>query len=183
MKATAPTVVCRGCGKQFDASVKGRKWRCPDCLAAYQREYQQQRRDKVSEYMRAYRKRQGDAYRAKMRQRRAAAIEADETSVRQAEAARARRINAALRAQVFAAYGGHICACCGETDAMFLTIDHVANDGAEMRRNGTHGRGGTAFYQWLRKSGFPPGFQVLCMNCNIGKHRNGGVCPHQSRKV
>lgn len=66
---------------------------------------------------------------------------------------------------------------------MFLTIDHVANDGAEMRRNGTYGNSGTAFYQWLRKSGFPAGFQVLCMNCNHGKHRNGGVCPHKTVKV
>ena len=88
-----------------------------------------------------------------------------------------------VRDLVYRTYGGYRCACCGETERMFLTIDHVANDGAEMRRNGTHSRGGTQFYQWLRKRGFPVGFQVLCMNCNVGKHRNGGVCPHQSGKV
>ena len=26
---------------------------------------------------------------------------------------------------------------------------------------------------------FPEGFQILCFNCNAGKHRNGGRCPHE----
>jgi hypothetical protein len=30
------------------------------------------------------------------------------------------------------------------------------------------------------KQGFPDGFQTLCFNCNVGKYKNGGVCPHQS---
>jgi ribosomal protein L40E len=33
-------------------------------------------------------------------------------------------------------------------------------------------------YRWLVKNGFPAGFQVLCRNCNWGKHANDGVCPH-----
>jgi hypothetical protein len=35
---------------------------------------------------------------------------------------------------------------------------------------------------WRRcgqKHGYPEGFQVLCMNCNWGRYRNGGVCPHE----
>jgi hypothetical protein len=39
------------------------------------------------------------------------------------------------------------------------------------------------FYRWLRKNGFPPGFQVLCYNCNQGKALGGGVCPHQAGKT
>jgi hypothetical protein len=99
------------------------------------------------------------------------------------EAEKSVRLNAALKLQVFEAYGGFKCACCGETEPLFLSIDHIDNNGSEMRRNGIHGRSGTQFYQWLRKNGFPDGFQVLCMNCNVGKHRNGGVCPHQSSKA
>jgi hypothetical protein len=34
----------------------------------------------------------------------------------------------------------------------------------------------------LRKNGFPEGFQVLCANCNIGRHINGGICPHESNR-
>jgi hypothetical protein len=27
---------------------------------------------------------------------------------------------------------------------------------------------------------FPPGFQLLCSNCNHGRARNGGICPHKT---
>jgi hypothetical protein len=29
------------------------------------------------------------------------------------------------------------------------------------------------------KHNFPPGFRLLCSNCNFGRARNHGVCPHQ----
>lgn len=86
-----------------------------------------------------------------------------------------------VRDEVFTAYGGYRCACCGETEPMFLTIDHINNDGADHRRElkTLIGGGGSAFFAWLRKNKFPTGFQVLCRNCNWGKHANGGICPHQ----
>lgn len=59
---------------------------------------------------------------------------------------------------------------------MFLAIDHIHNDGNKMRRQ--HGTG-MQLYRWLLKHRFPKGFQILCMNCNFGKARNGGVCPHK----
>jgi hypothetical protein len=30
---------------------------------------------------------------------------------------------------------GRVCKCCGETEAVFLTLDHVNRDGAEQRRS------------------------------------------------
>lgn len=93
-------------------------------------------------------------------------------------AARARERNAKLKAAVYAAYGGYVCACCGETEPHFLSIDHINNDGYRHRKE--TGAGWT-FFSWLAKNGFPPGFQVLCMNCNHGKMRNGGICPHVSK--
>lgn len=27
-------------------------------------------------------------------------------------------------------------------------------------------------------AGFPAEYQILCFNCNIGRSRNGGRCPH-----
>jgi hypothetical protein len=76
--------------------------------------------------------------------------------------------------EVIAHYGGK-CACCGETERLFLSIDHINNDGAKHRREVP----ASSLYRWLKKNGYPEGFQVLCMNCNCGKARNGGVCPHQ----
>ena len=75
-------------------------------------------------------------------------------------------------AAVFDHYG-HMCKCCGETIRQFLTIDHINNDGAEHRKSIT-----SDLYTWLIKNNFPDTFQTLCHNCNTGKHRNGGVCPH-----
>jgi hypothetical protein len=84
-------------------------------------------------------------------------------------------------AEMFQAYGGARCACCGETERTFLSIDHINNDGAAHRREafGRKEVGGATLAQLLRKQGFPEGFQILCMNCNMGKARNGGICPHQ----
>jgi hypothetical protein len=30
------------------------------------------------------------------------------------------------------------------------------------------------------KNNFPPEFQILCFNCNLGRSRSGGVCPHEN---
>lgn len=82
-----------------------------------------------------------------------------------------------LKVAAYAAYGGFICACCGETHELFLSLDHVNNDGAQARQS-LHPISGGALYAWLKHNNYPEGFQVLCMNCNCGKARNGGVCPH-----
>lgn len=89
--------------------------------------------------------------------------------------ARKRRIRE-LRVAVMTAYGGATCTCCGNSKFEFLTIDHVNNDGAEHRRQIREG--GTALLQWLKNHNYPPGFQVLCYNCNCAKGANGGVCPY-----
>ena len=101
-------------------------------------------------------------------------------ALRASESAKTKRNQNRCRDQVFAAYGGYKCNCCGESEPMFLSIDHIDNNGAEERRSGLYAGSGIGFYMWLRKSGFPSGYQVLCMNCNTGKHKNGGVCPHQT---
>jgi len=83
-----------------------------------------------------------------------------------------------LQHDTIMAYGGYRCACCGIDEPFFLTIDHVDGHGVQHRRKtGT----GCSFYKWLRDKGYPEGFQVLCSNCNSGRHRNGGVCPHKYR--
>lgn len=85
-----------------------------------------------------------------------------------------------VRDEVYQAYGGYRCNCCGVDERAFLSIDHVNNDGAHHRR--LHGHvTGEQMHRWLLRNGFPPGFQVLCMNCQWGKRNNNGVCPHQER--
>ncbi|MDE2099506.1 MAG: hypothetical protein KGL39_19800 [Patescibacteria group bacterium] len=79
--------------------------------------------------------------------------------------------------RVFKAYGNK-CACCGETQSLFLQIDHVNNNGAIMKKTKAHPTI-PLFYLWLCQKGFPSEFQLLCANCNWGKARNDGVCPHK----
>lgn len=67
------------------------------------------------------------------------------------------------------------CACCGEPDYRFLTIDHI-DGGGSVDRPKAKKYGGLAL--WLRANGYPSGFQVLCWNCNCGKGVYG-VCPHE----
>jgi hypothetical protein len=83
-----------------------------------------------------------------------------------------------LKDETFVAYGGYVCACCGETNKVFLTIDHINNDGYKSRKEGKRTRD---LRLLLKKQGYPPGFRVLCFNCNSGRHINGGTCPHQTK--
>ena len=82
-----------------------------------------------------------------------------------------------LRQQVVEAYGGK-CVCCGESNPIFLAIDHVNNDGHTHRVKGKHF--GPKLYLIIVKQNFPSHYQLLCYNCNMGKHLNGGTCPHQN---
>jgi hypothetical protein len=69
---------------------------------------------------------------------------------------------------------GDKCACCGESHPVFLTLDHVNNDGNEHRQD-------KVCHQIMaeaRQEGWPKDkYQVLCMNCNFAKGHYG-VCPH-----
>lgn len=146
--------------------------------------YRERNRERYNQRMRDWRDANRETYRKQSRDSRnrklANASPEEAAAIRKAEADKTKRLQAICREQVFEAYGGYKCACCGETEPMFLSIDHIDNNGAEERRSGLYAGSGIGFYQWLRKSGFPPGYQVLCMNCNTGKHKNGGVCPHHT---
>lgn len=84
------------------------------------------------------------------------------------------RAHKKLRQQALDAYGGARCACCGETIWEFLCIDHIAGGGNKQRfAIGNNGK----FYNWLRQNSYPPGYQVLCHNCNLAKGFYG-ACPH-----
>ncbi len=93
----------------------------------------------------------------------------------------ARQASFRLREKVaaFNGYGGCRCICCGETELVFLTLDHIDGNGATHRRTLGMGReGGAKFYRLLRLQGYPPGYQVLCFNCNCARGQHG-ECPHK----
>lgn len=100
---------------------------------------------------------------------------------RQVNLTRAREIAHKNKITVMAHYGQGICNCCSEDILEFLTIDHIEGRGSRHRTSLFNSRDacGEKFYRWLIKNNFPPGYQVLCFNCNYGKHVNG-ICPHKT---
>lgn len=82
-------------------------------------------------------------------------------------------------------YGGK-CTCCGESELIFLCLDHINGGGNEHRRkinrqNNRCGSSSTQFYKWVEKNNYPPILQVLCYNCNAAKEiSDDGTCPHQN---
>lgn len=89
---------------------------------------------------------------------------------------RARMLDAKMR--VLDAYGGRICVGCGETELVVLSLDHIDGGGNKHRKEimGAGFRGGWGFYRWLIRQCFPPGFRVLCMNCQF-RARAGAALP------
>lgn len=84
-----------------------------------------------------------------------------------------------VRRDVINKYGG-VCKCCGETELLFLTIDHINNDGNIERKELGNGKtpSSTQFYLKLNREPIRDDIQVLCFNCNLGRSMNGGICPH-----
>jgi len=69
---------------------------------------------------------------------------------------------------------GQSCNICGTSIEMFLTIDHIDENGGHHRRElSENGYGSSGIYRWLRENDYPKGFQTLCRNCNYAKHLYG----------
>lgn len=78
----------------------------------------------------------------------------------------------ALLKRVFNAYG-HRCACCGESNSVFLTLDHVLGNGAEHKRERKRLSEPGDLYQWAEARNFPDNLQLLCWNCNCARFYRG----------
>lgn len=78
-------------------------------------------------------------------------------------------------------YGGDPpkCKCCGEKIFQFLVIHHPNNDGKKHRQQ-MRKKYSWGIYEFLKRNNYPPGFDVLCYNCNLAIAYYGS-CPHQSQ--
>ncbi len=73
--------------------------------------------------------------------------------------------------------GTNKCACCGEDILYFLAIDHINGGGNKHYKELIEK--GTTLDQYLINNNFPPGYRILCHNCNssLGAY---GYCPHNN---
>lgn len=69
-----------------------------------------------------------------------------------------------------------MCECgCTTKTPLKLTVDHINGGGNAHRR--AIKKYGHNFYVWMIKNNFPPGFRLLCFDCNCSRKNNFGVCP------
>ena len=66
---------------------------------------------------------------------------------------------------------GKVCLCCGETETIFLVIDHINGQRGHKRETSDQA------YSKAIKEYRPDLYRVLCHNCNYAYIR--GICPHQ----
>lgn len=87
-----------------------------------------------------------------------------------------KRVQYKLRLEIINAYGGQ-CACCGETNPLFLSVDHTDNDGNIERKDKKYSK--SNFYRFLKRNNYPKDkYQLLCFNCNLSKGFFG-ICGHK----
>ena len=158
-------MTCGKCGisgdKNFYASTLKRTGHSRDCKTCH-KVYTNKFRRENPEYGKQYAKKYRELNREKM-------------------VAQQKEWTDALRKRVFDHYGNS-CACCGESERHFLTIDHINNDGHLFRTPSGKARiAGNALYSFIVKNSFPDDLQTLCSNCNFGKRRNKNICPHQEK--
>ncbi len=149
---------CPHCGAE---KAKGKKL-CSDCLRDAKGRYQKRKSDGVCVLCGA----KPQEVKTKCR------------TCAEKTALRTRNWRDRLIVEVMNAYGGCVCRCCGENEVAFLSIDHVNGGGRKHRAVDKTGD----IYSWLKRSKFPEGFQVLCMNCNWAKGKYG-ICPHEKRRL
>lgn len=84
-----------------------------------------------------------------------------------------------LKLDVLQHYSGGTpeCSCCNERRIEFLVIDHIDGGGNEHRKTVKPNR----LHRWLIDNNYPPGFRVLCSNCNTS-FGAFGYCPHQKER-
>lgn len=162
--------MCPSCGARFP--VPGKK-SCEKCLERARRCNAERRLkfpDKVKTTLAIWRKENPDKVKALQDKFHAAHPNANRIYHQ--------RSTAKVRDAVFGHYG-EVCACCGASRE-FLTLDHIDGNGHEHRK-AIGSSGGVAFYRWIIRNGFPPGYQSLCWNCNCAKAMYG-ICPHLKGK-
>lgn len=89
-----------------------------------------------------------------------------------------RDVRAALRKEFLSEYG-NCCACCGETEPSFLTLEHKNKDGKEHRQKYWTP---TQQLSDIKRRGWPKNdYEINCYNCNLGSKR--GICPHKRKGI
>lgn len=147
-----PGKACKVCGQikeleefhRDSALADGRRHVCKDCAKARTASYRVTNAEQVRAYDYDYKR---------------------DPEVMARNRAQLKRLHAADRAAAFQHYGER-CTVCESTED--LQIAQFNDDGQERLCTDYEAR---TIYRWLRKHGYPDGFQTLCRGCNRAKAR------------
>ncbi|MET0604183.1 MAG: hypothetical protein ABW167_19520 [Baekduia sp.] len=76
---------------------------------------------------------------------------------------------------------GGVCACCGERELAFLTLDHIGGNvpSEHFKADGKSRLSAKHLFKLIEAKGFPRNrYRVLCFNCNVAT-AHGRTCPHE----
>jgi ribosomal protein L36 len=157
---------CRKCGVVLteEKMIKHTTWRlCKNYYRSYQREWYSKNKQKALERWKRYRENNLDKIREKSKREWMKIKSSPSLLEKHREKVRKQRWE--LKLEVLKHYSPELkCARCGFSDVRALSIDHVNGGGSNhIKEIG----GASKFYRWLKKNNYPPGFQVLCMNCQF----------------
>jgi hypothetical protein len=95
-----------------------------------------------------------------------------------------RRGHFELKLEVFTRICGGVLGCmcpgCRTVYTGFLQVDHIDADGFRHLSAGKKKRRlhGPFLWRWIKRNNYPPGFAILCANCNsLGGKGSGDRCP------
>ena len=151
----------------------------------YRAEYRAKNKERIGVYGRQWHNAHKDEDRLRLQKWRAANPERSKAMAKKSYLARDRvklskhlhDMKRTLRKELLDMYG-HRCACCGESHDQFLTLDHVNGGGSQQRKT----RGAFVVLKEAIDANDPAQFRILCFNCHLGAHANGGICPHKNPK-
>ena len=147
---------------EFNNNIRrpsGKDAYCKQCRAVY-RILHPMTKQAQSEANKRYRLKNREKCRARQKSWR----DKNKEHCRQTNGILRRKYNLQLKTALLEAYGKS-CACCNESNVGFLSIDHINGGGRQHRRDIKVT--GTSFYKWLKDNNYPPGYRVLCPNCNM----------------
>lgn len=138
-------------------------WRCKECMKAKRKAQYKADPQASHETVNAWRRANPEAARA--------IVTRSYEKNKEKYLPRYRAKRAELRVQVLCRYapeGLLKCALCPESLHQLLVLDHI-DGGGTAHRDEVTGHG-DKFYKWIVAHGFPPGYRVLCHNCNFREH-------------
>jgi hypothetical protein len=164
---------------RYNNHGRNRRWECHDCEVLCKRQHYRQNSIRLAAQSKEYKRRLRNENKCVRCSKPKIGQTAECSSCAEKSRIEGRYKRLQLKKQALAHYGGEQCSCngCNASAIEWLTIDHV-NGFGEKHREAIGTRSGFLFYRWLKKNNYPPGFRVLCFNCNCARGAYG-YCPHE----